>query len=77
MDSALKLAFDPDNAWGEAEIILSQIEYDIRCMAHSGKGAAPKPMRTPSQRARTKAPKATPAEMRRVADALGIPEDRR
>ena len=76
-ESALKLAVDPDCAWGEAEMILAQIEMDIRSMAYSGKGPKPKPMRAPSQRRPRQARPADAREMARVADALGIPEDRR
>lgn len=76
-ESALKLAVDPDCAWGEQEIILAQIEYDIRCMSCDGKGAKPSPMKTPSQRRPRAAKPADAREMARVADALGIPEDRR
>ena len=76
-DSALKLAIDPDNAWGEAELILAQIEMDIRGMAYGGKGPKPKPMKTPAQRRPRTVKPAEAREMARVADALGIPEDRR
>lgn len=68
----------PELEWGETEYLLALIEYDIRCMSWDGKGSRPKPMDTPADAMKTrKARPASRAELRHLADLLGIPEDRR
>lgn len=75
--SALRRAVDPSQEWSQEAYILAQIEYDLRCMTYSGKGPEPKPVKTPADGIKAAAPVASRAEMKRVADALGIPENQR
>lgn len=78
-ESATVKEIDPSQEWGPVEYLLARIEYDLRCLAYGGKGPRPKPMKTPADCAKRKAhgPKASKHEMSKVADALGIPEERR
>lgn len=76
--SALCREVDPSQEWTPAEYLLARIEYGVRCSLYSGKGPKPKPLSTPADRARRPCARmASRSEMKRVADILGIPEDRR
>lgn len=80
-DSALYAAIEPANEWGASEYLLAQIDYDIRCLSwglaggKKSKSPQPKRIETPAQRK----PKTdyTRDDMDEIADALGIPKDRR
>lgn len=79
-DSALMRSVG--DGWSEAEHLLASIEYSLRVLRwQRTKDAvkrrnAPEPLPSPSERRRSVEP-ADRAEMKRVADALGIPKDRR
>ena len=78
-------AIDPAFEWSDSDYLLSQIEYDLRMLAWSlsggkkSKSPKPRPIESPTERAKRARNSAPPSEeeMRAVADALGIPEDRR
>lgn len=83
--SAVHRALNPALEWADSDYLLMQIEYDIRLLAWSLAGGKksrspkPKPIETPTERAKRARNSAPPSEeeMNAVADALGIPEDRR
>lgn len=80
--SALAAAIDPANEWDESGYLLAQIEFDIRsltwALAGGKKSKSPKPKRieTPSDRRKSRT-EYTRDDIDAIADALGIPEDRR
>ena len=73
--SALRREIDPQQEWPISAHLLAEIEYDIRCALYSGKGPKLRWLQPPKHAGKTSV--ASAAEMRRVADALGIPEERR
>lgn len=83
-DSALMRAVSPSLEWGEEGYLLALIEYELRSLMWSmsdpkRRGSRPQPVETPAdaeRRARLAQP-VSRAEMDRVADRLGIPQDRR
>lgn len=79
-ESALMRAYNPQLEWSTTDYLLWLIEYDLRVLTWSmggGKRAnKPKPLDTPQAKKKAARP-VTKAEMARVADALGIPEERR
>lgn len=83
--SAVMRAIDPALEWADSDYILAQIEHDVRMLAWAlsggkkSKAPKPRPIESPTERAKRARNSAPPSEdeMRAVADALGIPEDRR
>lgn len=83
--SRLARAERPELEWDEATYLLSHIEHDLRVIAWQRtedalhKRGYPRHVPTPVDRAREVRAEAsaTPEAMERVADALGIPKDRR
>lgn len=73
-------ALNPQLEWSTTDYLLWLIEYDLRVLAWGLGGGKrqnkPKPLDTP-EAAKKPARPVTKAEMHRVADALGIPEERR
>lgn len=83
-ESALRRAVSPSLQWGEEGYLLSLIEYELRLLMWSmsdpkRRGSRPEPIETPAaaERRRRLAQPVSRAEMGRIADTLGIPEDRR
>lgn len=78
--SALYASIDPSSEWTASDHLLSLIEYDIRSLAWglSGgrKSKSPKPKRIEPPSASRKTDYSR-SDMDEIADALGIPEDRR
>lgn len=82
--SALKRAVNPSLEWDTPAYLLALIEYELRTLMWSmgderKRGPRPEPMDTPADRERRSrmGRPASRSEMNRVADRLGIPEDRR
>lgn len=84
-DASLYVDLDPSLAWGSTDYLLAQIEHDLRMLAwmlaggSKSKSPKPKPIENPAERAKRTRNSSAPTkeEMNAVADALGIPEDRR
>ena len=79
-ESALMRAWNPQLEWSTTDYLLRNIEYNLRVLVWALGGGKrhdrPKPIETPEAMKKPVRP-VTKAEMARVADALGIPEERR
>ena len=83
--SRLSIAEHPALEWDTQTYLLSHIEHDLRVIAWqrtedaAHKRNYPEHLKTPAdrERERIEAESATPEYMKAVADALGIPDDRR
>ena len=84
-DSRIARAEHPELEWAEETYVLAAIKHGIDVLVWQNtedarhKRGYPKPMRTPADRARELHNErvSTPERMARVADALGLPPDRR
>ena len=64
------------NEWGSTEYMLARIEYDLQAVLMRGTKYEPRMMRTPADEERVDRMRAR-ADKDKIADLLGIPEDRR
>lgn len=64
------------NEWGSTEYILARIEYDLQAVLMRGTKYEPRMMRTPADEERVDRMRAR-VDKDKIADLLGIPEDRR
>lgn len=69
-------ANNKSNEWGSTEYILARIEYDLQAVLMRGTKYEPRMMRTPADEERVDRMRAR-ADKDKIADLLGIPEDRR
>lgn len=69
-------ANNKSNEWGSAEYILARIEYDLQAVLMRGTKYEPRMMRTPADEERVDRMRAR-VDKDKIADLLGIPEDRR
>ena len=77
-ESRCARADDPSNEWSYVGYLLARIEYDLQCIALKGvKRAKPRMVRTPIDSARAKRMSERTKDPDEIADALGIPDDRR
>lgn len=69
-------ANNKSNEWGSTEYILARIEYDLQAVLMRGTKYEPRMMRTPADEERVDRMRAR-VDKDKIADLLGIPEDRR
>lgn len=75
-ESRVSRANNKANEWGSTEYLLARIEYDLQAVLMRGTKYEPRMMRTPADEERVDRMRAR-ADKDKIADLLGIPEDRR